>query len=389
MTPNFIAKFNSSGVPNANSTMSDNGATVIVNNGKGPNSALPALEIASGRLSMSSPFGDIQFVETADLIAHATTVNPSPSLPAFRVDVGTNLKRALTLLNNGNLGLGTASPIAKVHVQGEDHGVLGITTEHNHAGVRGENTDGGHGVEGVSTGTLAGVSGSNTASGIGVIGGSTNSLGMFASGSSGITAFNFSTSGVAVFGSSQVANGGLAGQFMGNVQVIGQLSKSSGSFKIDHPLDPQNKYLYHSFIESPDMMNIYNGNVTTSEDGEATVVLPDYFEALNRDFRYQLTVVGQFARAMVASTIKNNSFIIKTDQPSVEVSWQVTGIRQDAYANANRIQVEEEKPIAERGSFLHPEAYGQSAKRAEEADLPPEAKELIKKHRKQRSEETL
>lgn len=115
-------------------------------------------------------------------------------------------------------------------------------------------------------------------------------------------------------------------------------------------------------------------------------MLPDYFEAPNRDFRYQLTVIGQFARAMVASKINNNSFIIKTDQPSVEVSWQVTGIRQDAYANANRIKVEEEKPVAERGSLLNAEVYGQSAKQAEEGDLPPEVEELIKKHREQREE---
>jgi hypothetical protein len=118
-------------------------------------------------------------------------------------------------------------------------------------------------------------------------------------------------------------------------------------------------------------------------------VLPDYFEAPNRDFRYQLTVIGQFARAMVASKINNNSFIIKTDQPSVEVSWQVTGIRQDAYANANRIKVEEEKPVAERGSLLNAEVYGQSAKQAEEGDLPPEVEELIKKHREQREEKPL
>ena len=66
----------------------------------------------------------------------------------------------------------------------------------------------------------------------------------------------------------------------GNVSVTGTLSKGSGSFKIDHPLDPKNKYLYHSFVESPDMMNIYNGNITTDANGFATVEMPDWFEAL-------------------------------------------------------------------------------------------------------------
>ena len=130
-----------------------------------------------------------------------------------------------------------------------------------------------------------------------------------------------------------------------------------GSFRIDHPLDPANKYLYHSFVESPDMMNVYNGNVTTDRHGVATVVLPDYFEALNREFRYQLTVIGQFAQAIVLREIARNRFTIKTNKPSVKVSWQVTGIRQDAYANAHRIQVEEEKTGSERGTYLHPELF--------------------------------
>src|SRR5208282_2151874 len=93
------------------------------------------------------------------------------------------------------------------------------------------------------------------------------------------------------------------GYFAGNLTVTGQMTKGSGSFKIDHPLDPANRYLSHSFVESPDMMNIYNGNVTTDPRGLATVVLPDYFEALNGDFRYQLTAIGQFAQAIVAKEI--------------------------------------------------------------------------------------
>ena len=116
--------------------------------------------------------------------------------------------------------------------------------------------------------------------------------------------------------------------------------------------------LYHSFVESPDMMNVYNGNVVTDKHGMATVVLPEYFEALNRDFRYQLTVVGQFAQAIVAKKVDHNRFVIRTSKPNVEVSWRVTGIRQDAYANAHRIEVEEDKPQQEQGHYLHPELFG-------------------------------
>src|SRR5262249_27177775 len=139
------------------------------------------------------------------------------------------------------------------------------------------------------------------------------------------------------------ATKGVAGEFLGDVNISGNLAKGGGSFKIDHPLDPENKFLYHSFVESPDMMNIYNGTVTTDAAGDATVTMPDWFEALNQDFRYQLTVIGTFAQAIVSQKMNGNRFAIETNSPNVEVSWQVTGIRHDAYANMHRIPVEEQK----------------------------------------------
>ncbi len=149
-----------------------------------------------------------------------------------------------------------------------------------------------------------------------------------------------------------------AGVFAGNVQVSGSLSKSSGTFKIDHPQDPENKYLYHSFVESPDMKNIYDGTITTNSKGEAIVELPAYFESLNKDFRYQLTPIGQFAQVIVSDEIANNLFKIKSSIPNVKVSWQVTGIRKDAYAEANRVVVEVDKKGEEKGTYIHPELFG-------------------------------
>jgi hypothetical protein len=149
-----------------------------------------------------------------------------------------------------------------------------------------------------------------------------------------------------------------AGVFSGNVQVTGSLSKSSGTFKIDHPQDPANKYLYHSFVESPDMKNIYDGTIITNAQGEATVELPAYFESLNKDFRYQLTPIGQFAQVIVLDEISNNFFKIKSSVPNVKVSWQVTGIRKDAYAEANRVVVEVDKQGEEKGTYIHPELFG-------------------------------
>jgi hypothetical protein len=158
-------------------------------------------------------------------------------------------------------------------------------------------------------------------------------------------------------GPSFVVDGSANVTTSGNLHVGGTLTKASGTFKIDHPLDPANKYLSHSFVESPDMMNIYNGNIVTDRHGNATVELPSYFEALNQDFRYQLTVIGQFAQAIVVREIAGNRFTIKTSKPAVKVSWQVTGVRHDAYAEAHRVVVEEAKPEQERGTYLHPELF--------------------------------
>ncbi len=179
-----------------------------------------------------------------------------------------------------------------------------------------------------------------------------------------------STTNYAIYGYASGATTNWAGYFRGNVNVTGTLSKGGGAFRIDHPLDPENKYLQHSFVESPDMMNIYNGNIVTDSKGFATVEMPDYFEALNSDFRYQLTVIGQFAQAIVAEEVNGRHFVIQTDKPSVKVSWLVTGIRKDAFANANRISVEVEKSPDQRGKYAHPAAYGLPLERSIDWKVP-------------------
>ena len=222
------------------------------------------------------------------------------------------------------------------------------TVASNGRAIQGDSTNGNglHGVSGSSS--ASGAYGENTRGGFGVAG-RTNG------------------SGTAVFGDNN-NSAGLAGKFNGNVQVVGTLSKSAGSFQIDHPLDPANKYLYHSFVESPDMMDVYNGNVSLDANGEAWVDLPAWFEALNKDFRYQLTAIGAPGPNLyVAEEIKGNRFKIAGGKPGSKVSWQVTGVRHDPYADQHRIPVEHAKPADERGLYLHPELYGQ-----------PESKSVVK-----------
>lgn len=242
----------------------------------------------------------------------------------------------------------------ETHGSGAGPGVLG--TSDLSAGVRGVGvssdgsvgltTGGGNGVTGVHFATTPGAG----VSGISVLG----------NGVDGLTFANMRQNPNVAAVRGQSANG-FAGLFVGRVRVTGQLSKGGGGFTIDHPTDPENQYLSHSFVESPDMLNVYSGNVTTSKDGTARVRLPSYFEPLNTDFRYQLTVIGDFARAVVAEEIKDNAFTIRTDSGRVKVSWQVTGVRQDAWAQANRIEPEQKKPKEERGKYLHPELFGKKA----------------------------
>jgi hypothetical protein len=242
-------------------------------------------------------------------------------------------------------------------------------------GVRGSGgTATGYGVLGVGASANVGVRGEASAGGGSSFGGyfiSTASIGNGLYGECSV--------GSAAYGVWGTSTTGDAGHFSGNVHVLGALSKTSGSFQIDHPLDPANKYLFHSFVESPDMMNIYNGNVQLDGTGSATITMPDWFEALNADFRYQLTAIGAPGPNLyVAQTMKNRQFVIAGGSPGGAVSWQVTGVRQDAWATQHRIQVEVMKSPEERGRYLHPELFGMPASASIDAlklrpgAIPPE-----------------
>jgi hypothetical protein len=221
---------------------------------------------------------------------------------------------------------------------GNGLGVTGRST--GGVGVLGDSA-GDNGVQGQSSsGADSGVYGFNSGGGFGVAGRTNANSGIFA----------------AVFGENTA--GGYAGYFSGATNTRGTTSASLGTYTIDHPQDPANKYLNMEAMSGPEAMSVYNGNVTTNATGDATVTLPGYVEALNKDFRYQLTVIGTFAQAIVSTEIQKNSFTIKTDKPNVKVSWQVTGVRKDPYAAKNQVEVEQDKPDVERGYYRHPEVYG-------------------------------
>lgn len=156
------------------------------------------------------------------------------------------------------------------------------------------------------------------------------------------------------------------------------------AFTIDHPLDPENKILVHAASESNEVINFYSGNVTTDANGKVNVSLPEYFEALNKDFRYQLTVIGTFARAIVSKEVSNNQFEITTDQPNVKVSWEVKGVRNDARMKKDPFVSVKEKTPTQKGKYIDPFAYNLpeskrvSYNEAEQSSLEAKAPEVTK-----------
>src|ERR687889_233396 len=277
------------------------------------------------------------------------------------------------------------------------NGVYGLSQSTGGYGVVGENKSSvGYGVYGKSNGGI-GVYGEGDFAN-GVYGKSNGGNGVYGVSSSGYGVYGVSQTGTAVVGISDDHYGvvgvssnlaGLYGKSVndyaailnGKVKITGNLEKGGGSFKIDHPLDPANKYLCHSFVESPDMKNVYDGVVVLDRKGKAEIELPGWFGILNKDFRYQLTAIGapgpnlyiaeeisettsntkysSGKRSSSSNKNNNSSFRIAGGASGMKVCWQVTGIRKDPWVNANRIQVEEDKPAKERGYYLHPDLYGQ------------------------------
>lgn len=262
-------------------------------------------------------------------------------------------------LSSGVLGFTMAdhNRAAGVYGTGPFVGLAGAVTGATSApggrvGVYGTGGNG-VGVQGDSD-RAAGVSGNST-SGNGVAGFSETSAGVLGvSPNVGVFALGNDTGVLSIGGT-------LAGLFFGDVDITGSLSKGGGGFKIDHPLAPGEKYLQHSFVESSEMKNIYDGIAVCNKKGEVIVNLPKWFESLNSDFRYQLTPIGAPGPNLyIAEPVKNGRFKIAGGSAGLEVSWQVTGIRQDAWAQANRLSVERNKSRDERGRYLHPEALGKS-----------------------------
>lgn len=278
---------------------------------------------------------------------------------------------------HGVVGSNTGGGDAILGLAGDGRGVVGASRRGG-TGVFGEN-DGegtgvygfspqGHGVRGESVSTTgSGVRGTNAGGGTGVYGFSPQGYGVMGESAStaGVKGLNLGTGpGVVALNKSgnaliSLSSQGSAGLFVGDVDVLGELYATSKYFIIDHPVDPANKYLVHAGVESSERANVYSGNAILDDNGEAWVLLPEWVEALNEDFRYQLTCIGRFASVYVAKEVSENHFLIAGGDAKMKVSWQVTGVRKDVWAKAHPLVVEKEKSAEEQGHYRHPELFGQ------------------------------
>ncbi|HJT01178.1 MAG TPA: hypothetical protein VJ756_18945 [Terriglobales bacterium] len=349
-----------------------------------------------------------------------------------RVGIGTTTPLSLLHVNGlTQVGLGTATPTAVLTATSISSTYAGITATGFH-GVdlvtgRGTGTDGidafggggaggtaqgGNGVVGIGgdgntpssvggTG-LVGHGGVGSSPGLGVAGFGADGGGIgvvgnggFGDPSGGPGVFGMGgpafpggggTDGDGVFGSSDGSTSGFAGNFNGDLNVSGTIFAGTKDFRIDHPLDPANKYLLHASVESSEMMDVYSGNAILDRGGQATVQLPPWFEVVNTDFRYQLTSVGVPSPGLyVAKEIANHQFTIAGGTPGGKVSWQISAVRNDPYAKANPLVVEQAKRPRERGYYIHPKLYGASEEKSIEWARHPYAMRKMKEFRMKQS----
>jgi hypothetical protein len=319
------------------------GPVVTLTNTAGGGGAMSALDFNTKLPSTTGTYNPMARIAAMDALHYSDNLVFLSNTPGV---ANNGLETNMIIQSNGQTGINTTAPGAQLEVDANP--TLGTDAIYGFGATVGTGA-GSLGVEGTggeSLSTFTGGSGGN------FTGGYAEGTGI---GGDGVDAY--------AGDSAESDNEGYAGYFGGSIFVTGTVLPSDVKATIDHPLDPANKYLVQATVQSSEMVNIYSGNVTTDELGVATVRLPDWFEAENADFRYQLTVVGKFAQAIISQEIANHQFKISTNASFTKVSWQVTGVRQDVYAKAHPLVVEREKTGVERGYYVHPELYGQPAEK--------------------------
>lgn len=280
-------------------------------------------------------------------------------------------------------GSGTATEVVYVHssngsvpycimAEGAVTGVLGKSYVNSGNGVLGQCNPLSAGYPG--NGVYGQDLGGSTLAGIGVLGASNYGTGVYGNGYGigvygqnnsatgiGVSAYGNGTNAFGLYASgSNTGISGVAAAVNGNLHVSGSILKGGGGFRIDHPQDPENKYLIHSFVEAPKATNIHRGETVLDAKGNATVKLPAYWESANENGLVNLTAVGCAMPGLFASRIVNGTFNIQGGAASQTVNWVVMSDRSDVWAKTYDPGVEVEKSNDKKGLFLNPELHGKT-----------------------------
>jgi hypothetical protein len=259
----------------------------------------------------------------------------------------TNVTLLATHSGNGRVGSFQSSlATAGYNTQVIFANTVSTSTNANHTAIWGQSngTSAGIFIAGLSNNLTIALNAQATAAGavnaLGVLG-LINATGNFAAG---------------VLGQETVAGAGEAVFANGDFGASGVKT-----FKIDHPLNPGNQILKHFSMESNEVLNVYRGNVVLDGNGEAIVSLPDYFDAINTNFSYNLTAIGSKSDVFIKSEISNRTFEIAGGKPGQKISWVVYAERNDPYLQQNpeAKAVIVNKTGDEVGKYLMPELYGQ------------------------------
>jgi hypothetical protein len=136
------------------------------------------------------------------------------------------------------------------------------------------------------------------------------------------------------------ALGGTARLWSGNDEVTvttsGTLTAATKHFRINHPLDPERRFLIHACLEGPENAIYYRGQGRL-EGGHARVELPDYFEALARPDGRTVALTScceenEPISVLAASDVVNGAFNVRAADdrnPRQRFYWEVKAVRAD------------------------------------------------------------
>ncbi len=349
-------------------TLSISGTTLTISGGN--NVSLPS---GGGNLDAAYDFGGAGAGRSVTVDAgEVEFITNTPSGIALRAD---NTNTGVGLISNTTNASNTFSPIqantnssstlvaAMVgNSTGAAFGVAGqvMNTATAEAALYGNNlrTNGGHGVLGEGFNGVVGQTGQST--GFAIYGENLDNVAPLGNGV-GVAGRGF----YGVLGEDRYL-GSIAGAY--GVFANGTLGASgTKTFQIDHPTDPENKFLRHFSIESNEVLNVYRGTTTFDANGNALIELPHYFSEINRNISYQLTPIGAYMPLYVKEKVNSqNQFVVSGGIAGKEVSWAVFAERNDLYLQKNPDQrtVELEKRPQEKGRYLLPSLYNKGADKA-------------------------